>query len=75
MGKVIENLRKELIGCTEYRTLNTGKNFFRKEVKLFEVKTAVVGKIGKTHFDAPTRGFATGCQTRRNYSKNRLILV
>jgi 3-methyladenine DNA glycosylase AlkD len=52
MSNVIETLRKELIGCADLKTINNGKHFFREEVKLYGVKTAVVGKIGKTHFDA-----------------------
>ncbi len=51
MDTVIKAIRKELNKNTNLRTKESGKRFFKEEIKLYGVKTAVVGKIGKKYYN------------------------
>jgi 3-methyladenine DNA glycosylase AlkD len=51
MNKFIENLRIELIRNSDEKTKLSGERFFREEVRLFGIKSAVVGKISNEFFN------------------------
>ncbi|MCX6326640.1 MAG: DNA alkylation repair protein [Bacteroidia bacterium] len=50
MYAIIENIRQELIRDADEKTKQSGERFFKEEVKLYGVKSAVVHQIGKEHF-------------------------
>ena len=50
MGKLIADMRKELISQSDAKTRESGMRFFKEEVKIYGVKTALVGKIGREYF-------------------------
>jgi 3-methyladenine DNA glycosylase AlkD len=50
MTKIIDEIRKELKKNSDEKTKKSGKRFFKESVKLYGVKTATVGKIGKSYF-------------------------
>lgn len=50
MKNIIENLRTELKDNVDEKTRLSGEKFFREEVTLYGIKSAVVQKIGKEHF-------------------------
>lgn len=50
MNKIIENLRSELKQNADEKTRNTGERFFKEEVKLYGIKSAIVGSISKAHY-------------------------
>lgn len=50
MNNIIENLRTELKDNVDEKTRLSGEKFFREEVTLYGIKSAVVQKIGKEHF-------------------------
>lgn len=52
MTMTINNLRKELIQNADEKTKLSGERFFKEEVTLYGIKSAVVVKIGKEHFKA-----------------------
>jgi 3-methyladenine DNA glycosylase AlkD len=52
MNKVIENIRSELIRNADEKTRMSGERFFREDVKLYGIKSAVVTRIGRDHFKA-----------------------
>lgn len=52
MDKIIENIRQQLKKESDEKTKNSGQRFFKEEVKLYGVKTAIVSKIGKEYFKA-----------------------
>jgi 3-methyladenine DNA glycosylase AlkD len=49
MNQIISNIRKLLIENSDTKTQESGKRFFKEEVKLYGVKTAVLDKIGKQY--------------------------
>ncbi|ELR71998.1 Putative DNA alkylation repair enzyme [Fulvivirga imtechensis AK7] len=49
MNLIIDNVRKELKENSDDDTRQSGFRFFKEEVKLYGVKTAVVTKIAKQH--------------------------
>lgn len=51
MNEVIENIRTDLILNADEKTRQSGERFFREEVKLYGIKTAVVSRIGKDHYN------------------------
>lgn len=51
MKSVIDQIRQSLKDSVDEKTLNTGKNFFKEEVKLYGVKIPLVNKISKEAFD------------------------
>jgi 3-methyladenine DNA glycosylase AlkD len=50
MEKSITNLRQELINNASETVKESGLRFFKEEVKLYGIKSAVVEKIGKEHY-------------------------
>jgi 3-methyladenine DNA glycosylase AlkD len=50
MMNIIENLRKELIQNADEKTKLSGERFFKEEVKLYGIKSALVSNIGKEHY-------------------------
>lgn len=51
MKNIIDQIRLSLKDSVDEKTLNTGKNFFKEEVKLYGVKIPLVNKISKETFD------------------------
>lgn len=52
MNNIIEKIRRQLKQDADEKTKNSGLRFFKEEVKLYGVKTAIVSKIGKEYFMA-----------------------
>lgn len=52
MNKIIEDIRKELLQNAVEKTNLSGERFFKEEVKLHGVKSAIVSRIGKDHYKA-----------------------
>ncbi|HEX2975937.1 MAG TPA: DNA alkylation repair protein [Bacteroidales bacterium] len=50
MDQVIQNIRAALIANADERTKISGERFFKEEVNLYGIKTAVVIKLAKEHF-------------------------
>ncbi|MGB4589645.1 MAG: DNA alkylation repair protein [Clostridiaceae bacterium] len=50
MSNIIDQVRRELINNSEETTKESGKRFFKEEVKLYGVKTITVSKISKQVF-------------------------
>lgn len=50
MSELIESIRHELIASSDEKTRISGERFFREEVKLYGVRSAVVSRIGKEAF-------------------------
>ena len=50
MATSIDEIRKELQENSDIKTLETGQNFFKEQIKLYGVKTATVSKISKKYF-------------------------
>jgi 3-methyladenine DNA glycosylase AlkD len=48
--QIISTIRSELKENADGKTKESGKHFFREEVKLYGVKTAIVSRIAKDHF-------------------------
>jgi 3-methyladenine DNA glycosylase AlkD len=51
MDLVVNKIRKDLEKNIDLKTKESSKNFFKEEIKLYGVKTAIVTKIGKDYFD------------------------
>lgn len=51
MYSIIEKIRKELRDSADEKTKLSGERFFKEEVKLYGVKSAIVGKIAKNGWD------------------------
>jgi len=47
MSGIIESVRQQLVENVDPKTQESGKRFFKEEIKLYGVKTATVTKIGK----------------------------
>ncbi len=47
MSEIVESVRRELIAGSDEKTRISGERFFREEVKLYGVRSAVVSRIGK----------------------------
>ena len=52
MNTTINNIRKELIQNADEKTKLSGERFFKEEVTLYGIRSAVVARIGKEHFKA-----------------------
>jgi 3-methyladenine DNA glycosylase AlkD len=52
MTKIIDEIRNNLKENTDEKTRESGKTFFKEQVKLYGVKTATVEKLGSTSFKA-----------------------
>jgi len=50
MDEIILKIRQELMENIDSNIISSGQNFFKEEIKLYGVKTAVVGKIAKQSF-------------------------
>lgn len=50
MESIIENLRSELISKADEKTRVSGERFFKEEVRLYGIKTAVVITTAREHF-------------------------
>lgn len=50
MENIINKIRKELKQNSDKNTRESGKRFFKEEIKLYGVKTATVKKIGNKYF-------------------------
>lgn len=50
MSNIIEQVRQELINNSDETTKESGKRFFKEEVRLYGVSTAIVSKISKQIF-------------------------
>ncbi len=66
MVNFIEQIRQELLENADETTKQSGKRFFKEEVKLYGVKTALVTKISKKAFktikDLPKKGIFDLCE-------------
>jgi 3-methyladenine DNA glycosylase AlkD len=57
MNTIIENLRQDLIRNADEKTRQSGERFFKEDVKLYGIKSAVTGRISKDHYKAiPDKG-------------------
>jgi 3-methyladenine DNA glycosylase AlkD len=52
MNRIIENIRLDLIRNADEKTKLSGERFFKEEVNLYGIKSAVVSRIGKDHYKA-----------------------
>ncbi len=52
MNTILSNIRSELIQQSDEKTKQSGQRFFKEQIKLYGVKTAVVEKIGKDYFQS-----------------------
>lgn len=50
MNKITDNIRKELIRNSDEKTKQQGERFFKENVALYGIKSAVVTQIGKSHY-------------------------
>ncbi|MDD4802918.1 MAG: DNA alkylation repair protein [Syntrophomonas sp.] len=50
MPNIIEQVRQELANNVDEKTKESGSRFFKEEVKIYGVKTAIVSKISKQSF-------------------------
>jgi 3-methyladenine DNA glycosylase AlkD len=50
MNTIIQQIRKDLQANTDQHTKETAKHYFKEEIKVYGVKTAVVGKIAKKYW-------------------------
>jgi len=50
MTKIIEDIRQELIRNSDKKTKQPGERFFKEDVKLYGIKSAITSKIGKDHY-------------------------
>ena len=54
MNQIIENLRQELIRNADEKIKQSGERFFKEEVKIYGIRSALVSQIGKDHYKAIT---------------------
>jgi 3-methyladenine DNA glycosylase AlkD len=50
MNDIIERIRQQLKKNANAKTKESGQSFFKEKIKLYGVKTPIVGKIGKEYF-------------------------
>jgi len=50
MSEIIKNLRSELISNSDEKTKLSGERFFKEKIRLYGIKSAVVGKISNDFF-------------------------
>lgn len=50
MNEIIENIRVDLKKNSDEKTKESGERFFKEDVKLYGVRSAIVSSIGKEHF-------------------------
>jgi 3-methyladenine DNA glycosylase AlkD len=51
MNTILSTLRQELQSNSDAQTRESGERFFKEEVHLYGVKTAIVGKLAKKYFN------------------------
>jgi 3-methyladenine DNA glycosylase AlkD len=51
MNRIIENLKLDLIRNADEKTKKSGERFFKEEVKLYGIKSSMVTRIAKDHFN------------------------
>jgi 3-methyladenine DNA glycosylase AlkD len=49
--KIIDNLRKDLKENIDEHTKSTAQRFFKEKIKVYGIKTAIVSKISKKHYN------------------------
>ncbi len=54
MNTIIENIRIDLISNSDEKTKQSGERFFKEEVRLYGIKSAVVRQISKDHYKSVT---------------------
>lgn len=54
MSDIINKIRKDLLDNADEKTKLSGERFFKEEVKLYGIKSAVVNSISKEHYKAIT---------------------
>ena len=52
MGKIIENLRQELVNNADEKTRLSAERYFKEGVKIYGLKSAEVSGISKEHYKA-----------------------
>ena len=52
VNKIIENIRLELIRNADEKIKQSGERFFKEEVIMYGIKSALVIRIGKDHYKA-----------------------
>ena len=52
MNKIIDNVRKDLIRNSDQKVKQQGERFFKEEVTLYGIRSALVTNIGRDHFRA-----------------------
>jgi len=52
MNKIIENLKTELLRNADEKTKLSGERFFKEDVKLYGIRSAVVSRISREHYKA-----------------------
>jgi 3-methyladenine DNA glycosylase AlkD len=50
MSIIVENIRKELIQNADEKVKASGERFFKENVTMYGLKSALVSSIGKEHF-------------------------
>jgi 3-methyladenine DNA glycosylase AlkD len=50
MTEIIESIRIDLIRNADEKTKRSGERFFKEDVKIYGVKSAIVSRIGKDHY-------------------------
>jgi 3-methyladenine DNA glycosylase AlkD len=50
MNNIIKKIRQQLKINADEKTIDSGQDFFKEQVRIYGVKTAIVGKIGKECF-------------------------
>jgi 3-methyladenine DNA glycosylase AlkD len=50
MTKIVNDIRKELILNSDEKTKQSSQRFFKEDVKLYGLKSALTSKIGKDHY-------------------------
>jgi 3-methyladenine DNA glycosylase AlkD len=50
MNEIIESIRIDLIRNADEKTKQSGERFFKENVKIYGVKSAVVNRIGEDHY-------------------------
>ncbi|MBU0615459.1 MAG: DNA alkylation repair protein [Nanoarchaeota archaeon] len=50
-NQILQDLRKELKENIDEHTKNTAQKFFKEKIKVYGIKTAIVSKISKSHYN------------------------
>jgi 3-methyladenine DNA glycosylase AlkD len=52
MSEIIKKIREELLRNVDEKTRSSGERFFKEEVKIYGISSAIVSSISKVHFNA-----------------------